>query len=131
MLTSLHTRIWNIWTYGAVYDRARWYTIVYGSRISPYTEQQSLSSNISVFLDDLRIRNSFLGVFRRICFPYTRSVYDLRISPFFPVNGRLRPWLFDLGIQNSFSKFSSILFNHSVKSNFIFPPISLNKKKEN
>jgi hypothetical protein len=80
-----------------VYGRTRWYTTVYDSRIAPYTEQRTSIFNHSVFLHDLRIRNPFLTVSHRIRCPCTVLVYDLRISPFFSVNGRLRPCLFDLG----------------------------------
>ena len=84
--------------YTIVYDSTRWYTTVYGCRISPYTEQRRLPLNHSVFVYDLRIRNPFLTVSLRIRASYMEAVYDLRISPFFSVNGRLRPCMFDLGI---------------------------------
>jgi hypothetical protein len=47
--------------------------------------------------------------------PYTVPVYDLRMSPFFTVNGRLRPCMFDLGdtvvhYAQHFEKFISFCF---------------------
>ena len=83
--------------YTIVYDSTRWYTTVYGCRISPHTEQRCLPFIHSVFFYDLRIRNPFLTVSLRIRASYMEAVYDLRISPFFSVNGRLRPCMFDLG----------------------------------
>ena len=80
------------------YDRARRYTTVYGNRIAPYTEHRCFPFNHFVFLYDLRIRNPFLTVSLRIRASYTEAVHDLRISPFFSVNGRLRSCMFDLGM---------------------------------
>jgi len=83
--------------YGDRIRHTRWYTVVYGSRISPYTEQRSLSFNRFVFLHDLRIRDLFLVVSRRIRLSYMEVVCGLCISTFFSVNSRLRPCMFDLG----------------------------------
>ena len=84
--------------YTIVYDSTRQYTTVYGCRISPYTEQRCLPFIHSVFFYDLRKRNPFLNVSLRIRASYMETVYDLRISLFFSVNGRLRPCMFDLGM---------------------------------
>ena len=90
--------------YTIVYDSTRWYTTVYGCRISPYTEQRCLPFIHSVFFYDLRIRNPFFTVSLRIRASYMEAVYDLRISPFFSVNGRLRPCMFDLGLYQVWNK---------------------------
>ncbi len=119
-----------------VYGRTRCYTTVYGSRIAPCTEQRTSVFNHSVFLHDLRIRNPFLTVSHRIRCPCTVFVYDLRISPFFSVNGRLRPCLFDLGfhkrspiIKQKIKYLFVILYwsspwSKSIIVNFILPMIN-------
>ncbi len=69
-------------------------------RLRPALFHLGLPLNHSSFLYDLRIRYPFLTVSLRIRCSCTDPVYDLRISPFFTVNGRLRPCMFDLGIDD-------------------------------
>ena len=85
------------WSYSTVYDYSRRYTTVYGDRIAPYTEKRISLFFYSVFSHGLRIWNPFLNVSLRIRVSYTDLVYDLRISPFLSVDGRLRACMFDLG----------------------------------
>ncbi len=49
-----------------VYDRARHYTTVYGSRIALYREYRCLPFNHLAFLYDLRIQNPFPTVSLRV-----------------------------------------------------------------
>ncbi len=79
-------------------NRIRPHTIIYDRIQQSYssTEYKLLSLNHSIFLYDLRIRYLFLTVSLRIRCPCTDPVYVLRMSPFFTVNGRLRPCMFDL-----------------------------------
>ncbi len=79
-----------------VYDRIRQQTIIYDrirqSYSSVYGVQTFTFKSLRIF-----IRSPYtVSIFHRFT-PYTVPVYGLRMSPFFTVNDRLRPCMFDLG----------------------------------
>ncbi len=78
----------------AYYNRIRPHTIIYDRIRQSYSSVYGLQTVIFK-------RYPFLTVSLRIRCPCTDPVYDLRISPFFTVNGRLRPCMFDLGIYSN------------------------------
>jgi len=90
-------------------------------------------------LYDLRIRNPFPTVSLRVHASYTEAVHDLRISPFFSVNGRLRSCMFDLGNLGIFSRpsytesvscrsapYAMIVYGDRARSSFLC--VSLRKR---
>ncbi len=96
---SLPVWIWKVTHIVTVYDRIRPNTIIYDpirqSYRSVYGIQTAIFKSLHIF-----IRSPYtVSVSLRIRCPFTDPVYDLRMPPFFTVNGCLRPCMFDLGHQ--------------------------------
>jgi hypothetical protein len=103
---SLSVRIRKVTHIVTVYDHIRLYTIIYDRIRQSYSSVYGVESftfeSLRIFIRSPYTESGFTVSLRIRC-RCTETVYDLRISPFFSVNGRLRPCIFDLGWKHKLS----------------------------
>jgi hypothetical protein len=112
-------------------NRIRPHTIIYDRIRQSYSSVYGVQT---VTLKSLRIfiRSPYTVSISHRFTPYTVPVYDLRMSPFFTVNGRLRSCMFELGCNYPFYLFRYFPFRYFssfsstfLLSTFFFLPFSI------